>query len=69
MPDPAEGSKQPSGLRCPICAKPAKLEPPAFPFCSTRCKAIDMGSWLDGAYESQMLEDDHGEPDPPIDLL
>jgi len=28
-----------------------------------------MGSWLDGSYEEQMLEDDDGEPETPIDLL
>jgi hypothetical protein len=46
-----------AGATCPICNKPAKLKPPAFPFCSLRCKAIDMGSWLDGSYEEQLLGD------------
>lgn len=38
--------------RCAICAKavdPAK-ENPAFPFCSSRCKLLDLGNWLDGRY-------------------
>ena len=42
-------------LSCPICDKKAQMTPPAFPFCSLRCKAIDMGSWLDGSYEDQLL--------------
>jgi uncharacterized protein len=23
---------------------------PSFPFCSDRCKLIDLGRWIDGAY-------------------
>ncbi len=40
--------------RCPICSKTftvAKLDDlPSFPFCSDRCKLIDLGRWIDGAY-------------------
>ena len=40
-------------MRCPICSKPVQ-EPSGeqispFPFCSERCKLIDLGRWLDGA--------------------
>jgi endogenous inhibitor of DNA gyrase (YacG/DUF329 family) len=38
--------------RCPICKKPV-AEPSAnvaYPFCSDRCKLIDLGRWLDGKY-------------------
>jgi endogenous inhibitor of DNA gyrase (YacG/DUF329 family) len=37
---------------CPICKKRV-AEPPAnstYPFCSDRCKLIDLGRWLDGKY-------------------
>jgi endogenous inhibitor of DNA gyrase (YacG/DUF329 family) len=27
-----------------------QAENPAHPFCSGRCKLIDLGNWLDGAY-------------------
>ena len=37
-------------LRCPICKNPVKNEDPEFPFCSERCKAIDLGKWASGAY-------------------
>jgi endogenous inhibitor of DNA gyrase (YacG/DUF329 family) len=43
-------------MRCPICKKLVN-EPPAgqplgpFPFCSDRCKMIDLGRWLDGKYQ------------------
>lgn len=34
--------------RCPICGKPA--DPRQVPFCSPRCKTIDLGRWLNGVY-------------------
>ena len=41
-------------VRCPICAKSFEIDSlddlPSFPFCSARCKLIDLGRWLDGAY-------------------
>lgn len=39
---------------CPICKKkiPAEeIESSAvFPFCSERCKLVDLGQWLNGTY-------------------
>lgn len=37
---------------CPICrsAAPRASENPFTPFCSERCKLIDLANWLDGAY-------------------
>ncbi len=37
---------------CPICACPAapREQNRAFPFCSQRCKLVDLGKWLDGKY-------------------
>ncbi len=37
-------------LKCPICKKPATRENPDFPFCSDRCRLIDLGKWASGAY-------------------
>jgi endogenous inhibitor of DNA gyrase (YacG/DUF329 family) len=37
-------------LRCPICKKPVKSTDPEFPFCSDRCRVIDLGKWASGAY-------------------
>jgi endogenous inhibitor of DNA gyrase (YacG/DUF329 family) len=40
--------------RCPICSKSYEIaaidDLPAFPFCSDRCKLIDLGRWIDGSY-------------------
>ena len=37
-------------LRCPICKKPVKSTDAEFPFCSERCRTIDLGKWASGAY-------------------
>jgi hypothetical protein len=37
-------------LRCPICKKPVKSSDAEFPFCSERCRTIDLGKWASGAY-------------------
>jgi endogenous inhibitor of DNA gyrase (YacG/DUF329 family) len=37
-------------LRCPICKKEVKSADPDFPFCSDRCRTIDLGKWASGAY-------------------
>jgi endogenous inhibitor of DNA gyrase (YacG/DUF329 family) len=37
-------------LRCPICKKAVKSTDPDFPFCSDRCRIIDLGKWASGAY-------------------
>ncbi|MGA2979881.1 MAG: DNA gyrase inhibitor YacG [Terriglobales bacterium] len=37
-------------LRCPICKKPVKSADSDFPFCSERCRLIDLGKWASGAY-------------------
>ena len=38
-----------TGRRCPSCGKELKgtREGRAFPFCSLRCKTLDLGDWLD----------------------
>lgn len=37
-------------LRCPICKKETHKKDPDFPFCSERCRLIDLGKWASGAY-------------------
>lgn len=37
-------------LRCPICKKAVKNANLGFPFCSERCRTIDLGRWASGAY-------------------
>lgn len=41
-------------VKCPICSKSfeiSKLDDlPSFPFCTDRCRMVDLGRWIDGAY-------------------
>jgi len=37
-------------MKCPICKKNVKLDDPFMPFCSDRCKEIDLGNWATGKY-------------------
>jgi endogenous inhibitor of DNA gyrase (YacG/DUF329 family) len=37
-------------VRCPICKKAVKTADPEFPFCSQRCRTIDLGKWASGGY-------------------
>ena len=48
-------------LRCPTCNKPAKAgrDNPWRPFCSERCKLIDLGEWI--AEEKRIPGDDDGQ--------
>jgi uncharacterized protein len=42
--------KRTLSLKCPICKKPVKRGGADFPFCSERCRTIDLGKWATGEY-------------------
>jgi endogenous inhibitor of DNA gyrase (YacG/DUF329 family) len=53
--------------RCPICKKPTDSDEHAdFPFCSERCRLLDLGAWASEKYvvsdpifdEEELLEAD-----------
>lgn len=37
-------------MRCPICKKRVDLKSEFAPFCSERCKLIDLGNWASERY-------------------
>ncbi len=37
-------------MKCPICQKNVELKDEFMPFCSERCKTIDLGNWATGKY-------------------
>jgi len=37
-------------LRCPSCRTIVKASDADFPFCSDRCRQVDLGKWASGAY-------------------
>ena len=58
--------------KCPVCGKPAAARAvnTAFPFCSDRCKLIDLGKWLGEEYRVAVNtpeEDDGERPREPKD--
>jgi uncharacterized protein len=55
------GFPMPESL-CPICKKAVPADGATRPFCSDRCRRIDLGNWLDGTYRIQ-ADDDDGAPE------
>lgn len=47
-PNDADQASQVTGKRCPECGKPAS--PATLPFCSARCRDVDLNRWLSGRY-------------------
>ncbi|HEX7127687.1 MAG TPA: DNA gyrase inhibitor YacG [Thermodesulfobacteriota bacterium] len=65
---PAEGG----GLvvTCPICRRATRWdEPPRGPFCSERCRLIDLGAWAEGRYTipGAPVSDEETPPEPTDD--
>ena len=51
-------------MRCPVCKREfEKADSAALPFCSERCRTIDLGRWLGEAYQLPVV------PDPEADEL
>ena len=66
---------------CPNCRRPSlpREDNPFFPFCTERCKALDLGRWFGGGYRvpaepvdpdtlplaGQGPDDDDAPPPPP----
>lgn len=50
-------------MKCPICGQPVEGmdSNKYFPFCSDRCKLIDLGRWMDGKYQIPVVEEDDEE--------
>ncbi|MGB3536953.1 MAG: DNA gyrase inhibitor YacG [Mesorhizobium sp.] len=50
---------------CPECGRPSARD--TYPFCSTRCKNVDLNRWLSGAYVIPARDDedetDSAKPD------
>ncbi|MEM7043958.1 MAG: DNA gyrase inhibitor YacG [Pseudomonadota bacterium] len=53
MTDNATPKKTP---RCPQCGKPRIRD--FRPFCSARCRDLDLGKWLDGSYAIPATEEE-----------
>ena len=63
-------------VRCPICGRSFEFvsfeATPSFPFCSERCRLIDLGRWIDGDYRIPATacgpdEEEAEEPVGPVE--
>jgi len=45
-----EAGAPPRQSPCPVCSAAVPEQSPNFPFCSTRCRQVDLGRWLDGRH-------------------
>ena len=56
-------------VRCPICGKSVSLNDPNSPFCSDRCRIMDLSNWATEKYviSEAAPPDEFGksEPDDP----
>jgi uncharacterized protein len=64
----SEQSQPKPQLICPTCRRPFALSVDAkssqhrfFPFCSERCKLVDLGAWLDAKYRIPTQPDEESE--------
>lgn len=56
-----------SDLRCPVCDQPIDSKNArTLPFCSARCKQIDLGRWLSERY-AMPIERPY-DPDEPEEM-
>ncbi len=56
-------------VKCPVCGKDVEWKEANRyrPFCSERCKQIDLGAWADEKYKvSAVDEDEKTESDPDV---
>jgi endogenous inhibitor of DNA gyrase (YacG/DUF329 family) len=54
--------------RCPTCHEPATWEGnPSRPFCSERCRLVDLGAWVTERYRvpGDPADGEHGSDDDP----
>ncbi len=63
---PAQGSGGPAGgkgaaRKCPICGKPATEA--SLPFCSERCRDVDLNRWLSNSYAIPGRENEDEDAD------
>jgi hypothetical protein len=58
-PDRAGPGKEPA-KPCPICGKPPTAA--SQPFCSDRCRKVDLNRWLSNSYVIPAKDDDAEDP-------
>jgi endogenous inhibitor of DNA gyrase (YacG/DUF329 family) len=59
--DAGPGKPKGTAKPCPICGKPATEA--SHPFCSERCRDVDLNRWLSGSYTIPGRKDEDEDPD------
>ena len=59
--EPPEDTKAGKPKPCPICGKPATEA--SKPFCSERCRDVDLNRWLSDSYKIPAARDDDEDAD------
>jgi endogenous inhibitor of DNA gyrase (YacG/DUF329 family) len=56
-------------MKCPQCGKDIE-DPklPSRPFCSDRCKLIDLGKWISGDYRIASVNTNEKDPEDPTTM-
>lgn len=56
-------------MKCPICKKQVSLGDPEAPFCSERCRLIDLGNWASEKYvvPGERVTEHKPRKEPPED--
>ena len=64
MPDRRSEPSQPdNNKKCPECGKPRQH---AYrPFCSERCRDLDLNKWFKGSYAIPVKDDEYDDQAPP----
>jgi endogenous inhibitor of DNA gyrase (YacG/DUF329 family) len=54
-------------MKCPICKKRVELTDPEAPFCSERCRLLDLGNWASEKYVISTPVKPRTNPEPDED--
>jgi uncharacterized protein len=55
-------------LHCPICRREFRgEESPKLPFCSDRCRLVDLGRWLDERYGMPIEREEPEDPGEQVE--
>ncbi|HLU48622.1 MAG TPA: DNA gyrase inhibitor YacG [Planctomycetota bacterium] len=63
---PADERDEDVEFRCPSCRRPVARDSTSFPFCSERCRNVDLCHWLEERYRvpgpslEDMFEEERG---------
>jgi tRNA threonylcarbamoyladenosine biosynthesis protein TsaE len=56
----------PSDVKCPACGRQADPAAETFPFCTPRCRLIDLGRWMKGEYRLGRPLDPESDEDSSV---